>query len=98
MTKEGAVPHGSDIYRLDIFKSLFKVSYYILNVLDSDGETDKVLINSAVLKLLCGELTMCGACRVQTTGAAVGNVGDYRCKLETVHKSDGRLSSSVDSQ
>lgn len=98
MTKEGAVPHGSDIYRLYIFKCLFKVSYYILNVLDSDGETDKVLINSAVLKLLCGKLTVCGACRVQAAGAAIGNVGDYRGKLETVHKSDGRLSASVDSQ
>ena len=41
------------------------------------GESDEILIDAAVLKLLRGKLAGGCACGVQAAGAAVGNVGDY---------------------
>lgn len=69
-----------------------------LDILSSDRKSDEIFIDSAVVELLRGELAMSCASRVQAAGAAVRNMGNYRCELEAVHESDRVLSAAFYSQ
>lgn len=82
----------------DVRESRVEIGDYIVYILCSDGESDKIFIDSAVVELLRGELAVGRARRVQTAGAAVRNMGDYRRELEAVHESDRVLSAAFYSQ
>ena len=82
----------------DVRESRVKIGDYVIDILCSDRKSDKIFIDSAVVELLRGELAMSCARRVQTAGAAVRNMGDYRRELEAVHESDRVLSAAFYSQ
>ena len=82
----------------DVHESRVKIGDYVIDILCSDRKSDKIFIDSAVVELLCGELAVGRASRVQAAGAAVRNMGDYRRELEAVHESDRVLSAAFYSQ
>ena len=82
----------------DVRESRVKIGNYVIDILCSDRKSDKIFIDSAVVELLRGELAVGRARRVQTAGAAVRNMGDYRRELEAVHESDRVLSAAFYSQ
>ena len=81
-----------------LLQRLLDVGDDVVHVFDADGEADEVGSDAGLAELLVGELTMGVAGWMEDTAAGIGYVGDDADELQTVHKADGILARSLQSE
>ena len=67
-------------------KSSFQICKDIIDVLCTDGQTDRVRLNALICQLFLGQLRMCRSCRMDNQTLYVCNICEQGKDLQVVDK------------
>ena len=79
-------------------KSLIKVGYYVVNILNTDRKTYKIRSDSGFYQLLVGKLAVGMTRRMKHTCTNISNMCHNSYEFEIIHKAGGIFTSAFHSK